>query len=176
MCVFKAQQTAFVCVANVRWTAERYLFGVSTLEKNTFTMLGIHLTRRTPNKALFGIRSHSRADVNIPIEIWSFLPSSGACAYQTVDTHCVLTFCITSSSLTIQWTVSHNIRLLISVAINHSNCLIMDACHPCEEHGLWQLNHLSMTDKDIHHGLNREYNTTYCYKNDVPIDASSLSS
>ncbi len=75
-CVAEAQQKAFVYAANVRWTAKRYLFGVGTSKKNTFAMLGIHLTRQTPNKPLFGIRSglpqsrmprsHSHTDMDIP--------------------------------------------------------------------------------------------------------------
>ncbi len=68
--------TTFVCGANVRWTAERYPFGVGTSKKNMFAMLGICLTRWTPNKPLFGIPSGSppshmprlcsHTNVNIP--------------------------------------------------------------------------------------------------------------
>ncbi len=51
--VAKKQWTVFVYVANVRWMAECYLFGVCALKRNTFAMLGIRLTGRTPNKPLF---------------------------------------------------------------------------------------------------------------------------
>ncbi len=66
-------QTAFVCAANITWTAEHYLFGVTTSEKNTFAMLRC-LTMWMPNKPLSGISSdlpqsrmpHSHTDVDIP--------------------------------------------------------------------------------------------------------------
>ncbi len=61
---------------------EYYLFGVGTAKKNTFVMLGVHLTRQMPNKPLFGIclgspqfhmaRFHSHTDVNIPLLVLSF--------------------------------------------------------------------------------------------------------
>ncbi len=77
-CVAKAVRTAFICAANVQWTAKQYLFGVVISKKNTFAMLGIRLTRRTPNKPLFGIclgslqscmpNSCSCTDVDIPLQ------------------------------------------------------------------------------------------------------------
>ncbi len=63
-----------LCVVNIRCTTKRYPFGVGTSKKNTFAMLGVHLTRQMSNKLLFGIRldssqfymphSHLRTDVD----------------------------------------------------------------------------------------------------------------
>ncbi len=85
-CVAEVQQTAFICVANVRWTAECYQFGVGTSKINTFTMLGVHLTRRMPNKQLFGIclgspqsrmpRSHPCTNVDIHVSWLQTIPNS----------------------------------------------------------------------------------------------------
>ncbi len=76
-CVAEAQWTTFICAASIRWIAEYYLYGVGTSKKNTFAVLGVRLTRWTPNKPLFGIhsgacqsrmpRSHSWTDVDIPL-------------------------------------------------------------------------------------------------------------
>ncbi len=83
-----AQWTAFVCAVNVRWTAKHCLFEVGTSKKNTFAMLCVCLTRRTPNKSLFGIcsgspqscmsRLRSRTDVDITLSD----------AYIYIGTHC----------------------------------------------------------------------------------------
>ncbi len=63
--VAEAQRTAFVCAANVRWTAERYSLGVGTAKKNTLAMLSVCLTRRMPNKPLLGI-----------VQMWTYLNGS----------------------------------------------------------------------------------------------------
>ncbi len=57
--VAETQRTVFVCAVNIRWIAKRYQFCVGTSKKNMFGMLGIRLTRRTPNKPLFGFHSGS---------------------------------------------------------------------------------------------------------------------
>ncbi len=78
--VAKAQQTAFVCVANVQRTAECYPFGIGTSKKNTFTMLGVRLTRQMPNKSLLAfVRVHlSPAPaclLCIRVQMWTYLYS-----------------------------------------------------------------------------------------------------
>ncbi len=81
--VAKAQRTVFVCVANIWWTAKRYLFGVGISKKSTFAMLGVRSTRQMPNKPLFGIHSgspqscmphsHLHTDVDTPWHRFKFL-------------------------------------------------------------------------------------------------------
>ncbi len=72
----EALQTAFVCVANIWWTAERYPFGVSTSKKNIFAMLGVHLTRRTPNNhflAFVRVCLSPACFVRIRVQMWTYL-------------------------------------------------------------------------------------------------------
>ncbi len=64
--VAKAQWTVFVYVANVRWTAKCYLFGVGSSKKNTFAMLGVHLSGQMPNKPFFAHMEHLFGFPSVP--------------------------------------------------------------------------------------------------------------
>ncbi len=83
--VAKAQRTAFVCVANIWWTA-KCLFEIGTSKKNTFAMLGVRSTRWTPNNPLFW---HSFGVASVPHASFSF-------AYRYGHTFTILLRYITS--------------------------------------------------------------------------------
>ncbi len=75
-CGFKTLQTAFVCAANVRWPVECYPFGIGTSKKNTFEMLGVHLTKRMLNKhflAFVRVPLSPACLVRIRIQMWTYL-------------------------------------------------------------------------------------------------------
>ncbi len=81
--VAEAQRTAFVCATNVRWTAEHYPFEVGTSKKNTFTMLGVRLTRWTSKNLLLAfvwVRLSPTCLVRIRIQMWTYLHTGRSCA------------------------------------------------------------------------------------------------
>ncbi len=83
--------------------------------------------------------------------------------------HHILTFHNASSSLMIRWTMSHNIKLHISIAINHSNCLIV-SCLSSVRRAQTPV----MINIDVLCGLNCDNHTSFHYKTDVPFSGHNI--
>ncbi len=92
--VAEGLRTAFVCAANIWWTAERYPFGVGTSEINTSTMLGVCVTRQTTFWHLFGFASVPRASFVYRCGQVPFVTQEqGVKNYSVTELHCVTSIC-----------------------------------------------------------------------------------